>query len=122
MATRYQKIEITIINIYIGCKLRLERLKRNLSQHEVGIENGFDGITIGRIERAEHISSWSVIYLVSGYLGIEFASLFKLKSKAELLEIVNQCHALENKLTKEKEKYYSTLLDKIEELFSEKNA
>lgn len=118
MATSNSGTEIQIINLYIGCKLRLERLKRGLSQHDVGIESGTDSTAVGRVERAEHISSWSNIYLLSQYLGVEFASLFKLKSKKELLKIVDDCYSLETKLTKDKEKYYSNLISKIEGLFA----
>lgn len=113
----YSETEIQIINVYIGCKLRLERLKKNLSQHQVGIGSGTDNTAIGRIERAEHVSSWSNIFLVCQCLNIDFAPLFILKSKKELLLIVNDCRSREKKLTSDKNKYYNNLVDKIENLF-----
>jgi len=118
MAKNYSETEIELINIYIGCKLRLERLKRNLSQYEVGIKSGTDNTAVGRIERAEHISAWSKIFLVCQYLEIDFKKLFILKSKEDLLSTVKDCYSLENKLNKEKDKYYNGLINTIESLFS----
>lgn len=112
----YSEVEIQKINIYIGCRLRLERLKRSLSQHEVGVKSGTDSTAVGRIERAEHVSTWVNIMQVSRCLGINFVKLFELKTKEELINIVNECYSYESKLTKEKEKYYSNLLTKIDNL------
>lgn len=120
MATGYSEKDIKIINIYLGCRLRFERLKRNLSQHDLGVLSGTDSTAVGRIERAEHISAWSKIFLVSHYLGVDFKKLFVLKSKDELLSIVKECYSLEVKLNKEKEKYYNNLISEIEQLFSKK--
>ena len=113
------KTEVELINIFIGCKIRLERLEKNLSQHDVGIASGTDNTAVGRVERAEHLSSWSNIFLICQYLEIEFCSLFVLKSQKELLLIVEECYLLEKKLTKEKEKYYTKLKERIKKLHSQ---
>ncbi len=59
--------------------------------------------------------------LICDVLGVEFEKLFVLKSKEELLCIVDECYSLETKLTQEKKKYYSNLKDKIEEFFLRKS-
>jgi transcriptional regulator with XRE-family HTH domain len=115
MALKYSN-EIYIINLYIGCKIRYERLIKNLSQHELSIKCGLDSVAIGRIERAEHMSSWPAIYIICNFLEIELCTLFSLKSKNELLDLINKCFSLESKLTKEKEKYYKNLKIKVYEL------
>lgn len=113
------KTEIQLINIFIGCKIRLERLRKNLSQHDVGVASGTDNTAVGRVERAEHISNWSSIFLICQYLEIEFCSLFLLKPQKELLLIVEECYLLEKKLTKDKEKYYTKLKERIKKLYSQ---
>jgi len=117
MGATYSKVELQIIDIYIGCKIRLERLRKNLSQYDVGINSGTDNTAVGRIERAEHSSSWSKIYLVCQSLNIDFTELFVLKQKEELMALVDKIHSMERKLTNEKEKYYEDLKKRIENLF-----
>jgi|GEM_PF-2228318 len=109
---------IKIISIHVGCALRLARLKRNISQHQVGVKSGTDNISVGRIERAEYNTAWYKIMLICDVLGVEFNNLFVLKSKEELLSIVDECFSLETKLNQEKKQYYTNLKNQIEKLFS----
>lgn len=103
------EIELNLINLQIGCMLRLARLKQNFSQHSLGIKIGYTSTMIGRVERAESVSGWDKIYTISRCLRIDFKSLFVLKSLESLILIVEESFNLEVKLTQEKIDYYNYL-------------
>jgi transcriptional regulator with XRE-family HTH domain len=103
------KIELNLINLQIGCILRLARLKQNLSQDKLGGRIDYSSTMIGRVERAESVSGWDKIYTISKYLNISFNSLFILKDKDTLISIVEESFNLEEKLTQEKIDYYNFL-------------
>lgn len=103
------EIELNLINLQIGCMLRLARLKQNFSQHSLGVRIGYTSTMIGRVERAESVSGWDKIYTISRYLRIDFKSLFVLKSLESLILIVEESFNLEVKLTQEKIDYYNFL-------------
>lgn len=115
--TVFSQVDIEIINIYIGFKLRLARQQSKLSQHHLALQAGTDSTTIGRIERAEHMNSWSSILLVAQCLNIDYASLFQRPTKVDLLDLVRNCYAFETKLTAQKEEYYANIEEKINVLF-----
>jgi len=115
--TNYSKIEIEIINISLGLTVKLRRLEYKYSQLDLGIISETDNTLIGRIERAEHIVGWNVIMLVSQKLNINFPSLFLLKTKAEVLELIEDCLALETKLTQQKKAFYDKLKVRIGDLY-----
>ncbi|RAV30420.1 XRE family transcriptional regulator [Sinomicrobium soli] len=106
---RYSEAELDLLNVQIGCVLKLARLKEDLSQFVLAERLDSNPTMIGRVERYEHASPWDKIYLISQELNIEFCDLFVLKSKEELLSIVKDSFNLEKKLTKEKERYYKSL-------------
>ncbi len=106
---KYDEEEIKLLNIQVGCMLRLARLKKGLSQHDLSLLLGSNPTMIGRIERFENISSWDKIYSVSQQLDVNFCDLFTLRSKDELLSIVEKSFKLEDKLTVEKREYYNIL-------------
>lgn len=106
---KYNEDELKLINIQIGCLLRLARLKKGLSQHNLSLILGSNPTMVGRIERFENISSWDKLYSISQQLDIDFCDLFNLRSKDELLSIVDESFKLEDKLTVEKKEYYSIL-------------
>ena len=110
---KYGKEELEILNIQIGCVLRHGRLKKGLSQHELSLSLGTNPTMVGRVERFENVSGWDKVFLISQELGVDYITLFNLKSKEELLTIVDNSKKLEKKLTKEKREYYSKLKDKI---------
>ncbi|WP_294958316.1 helix-turn-helix transcriptional regulator [uncultured Flavobacterium sp.] len=103
------EIELNLINLQIGCMLRLARLKQNFSQHTLGLKIDYSSTMIGRVERAESISGWDKIYTISRYLRIDFKSLFILNSLESLILIVEESFNLEVKLTQEKIDYYNIL-------------
>ncbi|WP_337966261.1 helix-turn-helix transcriptional regulator [uncultured Flavobacterium sp.] len=103
------KIELNLINLQIGCVLRLARLKQNLSQDKLGGRIDYTSTMIGRVERGESVSGWDKIYTISKYLNISFNSLFILKDKDTLISIVEESFNLEVKLTQEKIDYYNFL-------------
>lgn len=103
------EIELNLINLQIGCMLRLARLKQNFSQHTLGLKIDYSSTMVGRVERAESISGWDKIYTISRYLRIDFKSLFVLKSLESLIMIVEESYSLEVKLTQEKIDYYNIL-------------
>ena len=77
----YNEVELEILNIQIGCMLRLARLKKNLSQHDLSLLIDSNSTMIGRVERFENVSSWDKIFSLSQQLDVEFHSLFDLKNK-----------------------------------------
>ncbi len=115
--TNYSNIEIEIINISLGLTIKLRRLEYKYSQLDLGIISETDNTLIGRIERAEHIVGWNVIMLVSQKLNINFSSLFVLKTKAEVLELIENCLALETKLTQQKRAFYDKLKGRVSDLY-----
>lgn len=112
--TKYGTKELELLNIQIGCVLKLERLKKGISQEDLGLLIEADKTKIARLERYAHATNWSTIYLVSQELNCNFCSLFVLKGKKEILQIVEECIKLENKLSAMKIKYYENLKKHIE--------
>ncbi|WP_303316595.1 helix-turn-helix transcriptional regulator [Flavivirga abyssicola] len=106
---KYGEIELHLLNIQIGCVLRLARLKKGLSQHNLSLMLGSNPTMVGRVERFENISGWDKIYFISQQLDVDFSSLFILKSKDDLLSIVEESLKLESKLTQDKRDYYTFL-------------
>ncbi|REE27266.1 hypothetical protein DFQ09_10194 [Winogradskyella pacifica] len=110
---KYNEKELQLLNIQIGCVLRLARLKQELSQLTLSLMLNSNPTMVGRVERFENVSSWDKIYIISQLLDIDFCELFVLKSKDRLLSILEESINLEDKLTKEKRNYYSSLKSKI---------
>ncbi len=110
----YDIDKIELIRLQIGCMIKHARLKKGISQEELALSINSTSTTIGRIERAEHNSSWDLLLLISNYLDLNFGSLFTLIKKDELHTIVKETIKLERKLTNEKNRYYETLLRKIQ--------
>tara|TARA_R110002033_G_scaffold129350_1_gene170142 strand:+ start:496 stop:867 length:372 start_codon:yes stop_codon:yes gene_type:complete len=106
---KYSEKELHLLNIQLGCILRLARLKKGLSQHSLSLMLNSNPTMVGRVERFENVSGWDKIYTISQILDVEFCALFVLKSKSDLLSIVDESVNLEDKLTKEKRGYYSFL-------------
>ncbi|TGV00743.1 helix-turn-helix domain-containing protein [Flavivirga rizhaonensis] len=106
---KYDEIELHLLNIQIGCVLRLARLEKGLSQHSLSLMLGSNPTMVGRVERFENVSSWDKIYSISEQLDVDFCSLFILKSKDDLLSIVEASLKLESKLTQDKRDYYTFL-------------
>ncbi|WET67104.1 hypothetical protein [Sphingobacterium sp.] len=117
----YSNIEIEIITISLGLTIKLRRLESKLSQLDLGIISETDNTLIGRIERAEHIVGWNVIMLVSQKLNINFSSLFLLQTKAEVLELIDDCLVLETKLTQQKKAFYDKLRVRVKDLYDKIN-
>ncbi|WP_461534421.1 helix-turn-helix transcriptional regulator [Sinomicrobium sp.] len=115
---KYSEAELELLNIQIGCMLRLSRLQKGLSQFVLAEQLNSNPTAIGRIERFEHSSPWDKIYAISQILEIEFCELFILKDKKELLSIVKETLKLETKLTEEKERYYKSLENLIAKKFN----
>ncbi len=115
---KYSEIELNLLNIQIGCILRFARLKKGLSQHSLSLNLGTNPTMVGRVERFESTSSWDKIYSISQQLNLDFCNLFELKSKNELLSIVNESIKLEEKLTEEKKEYYKNLKITISNKFN----
>ncbi len=111
------QIKIELINIQLGCMLKVARLKKNLSQHDLALTLDTNPTAIGRIERAEVISGWDKIFKLAEELQIDFAMLFSLQPENYLLGLIEEIIHLEEKLTSEKEKYYSNLKQEVKEKF-----
>ena len=114
----YSEFELNILNIQIGCVIRLARLKKGLSQHQLSLILDSNSTNIGRIERFENASSWDKLYVLCQNLDLDFCELFILKNKEDLLLIVDESHSLEVKLTRSKQNYYKYLKALIQEKFS----
>lgn len=115
---KYSQVELELLNIQIGCVLRLARLRKGLSQHSLSLVLGSNPTMVGRVERSENVSGWDKILSISQQLDIEFCSLFILKGKDELLAIVEDSFKLEEKLTHEKGEYYSSLKTTITDKYN----
>lgn len=110
---KYGEIELKLLNLQIGCVLRLARLKRGISQHTLSLSLGTNPTMVGRVERAENISGWDKVLTISQQLDVNFCNLFILKNKEDFLSVVEESLGLENKLTPEKAGYYSSLKKEI---------
>jgi len=108
------KTKIKLIRLQIGCIIKLERLKKGLSQGELSLLTNSTSTTIGRIERAEHSTNWETLLIICDQLKLQIGKLFILKDKDDLLSIVKKTFELEQKLTTEKKNYYILLEDTIE--------
>jgi len=106
---KYGTKELELLNIQIGCVLKLARLKKGISQEDLGLLIEADKTKIARLEKYAHATNWNTIYLVSQELNINFCSLFTLKSKKEIISIVEECIKLDTKLSAMKIKYYESL-------------
>jgi transcriptional regulator with XRE-family HTH domain len=115
---KYNKLELELLNIQIGCMLRLARLKKGLSQHDLAVKLEYNPTMIGRVERFENVSSWDKIFSISQQLNIDFYNLFILQNKDQLLSIVEESFKFEAKLTQEKKDYYNFLQKTIVKKFS----
>lgn len=113
----YSNEEIHALGLQIGCIIRVERLKKKLSQEDLGLLIGSNSTTIGRIERYENSTNWELLIKICQALEIDFYSLFKLKSLNYVLSVIKDSFDLENKLTKQKEKYYSDLNESVKTTF-----
>lgn len=110
---KYNDVELQLLNIQVGCMLRLARLKSKLSQHTLAVILGYNSTMIGRVERFENVSGWDKIFSISQHLNVDFCSLFILKNKDVLLSIVDESFSLEEKLTEDKTHYYNFLKKSI---------
>src|SRR5690606_13387465 len=111
---KYSNKEINLLSLQVGCNIRLERLRKGLSQEKLALAIESNSTMIGRIERAENVTAWQNLLKVSQELNINYESLFVLKSKEDIILMIKECFALENKLTTEKTNYYK----KLENIFS----
>ena len=59
----------------ICLKIKLERIKRNLSQEELALNAGLNRNTIGKIERMETSPSIDTIEKIAKVFGMEFLDL-----------------------------------------------
>ena len=73
---KFSDAEIELINIQIGCLLRLARLRKGLSQLDLGHSIDSNSMLVGRIERAKGKSSWDKIFMLSKQLDVNFFELF----------------------------------------------
>ena len=112
-----ENIEIQLLNIQIGCILRLSRLRIGKSQHDISIVLGTNSTLIGRIERAENMSSWEKIYSMSKSLNTNFCNLFELMDEEALLAVIDESLAYEVKLTNDKLRYYVSLKKQVFDLY-----
>jgi len=114
---KYSSTEIELINIQIGCILRLARLRKGLSQLDLGHQIDSNPTLIGRIERAEVKTSWDKIYMLCKQLDVNLCNLLEIKDRDSLLSIVEEAMQFEDKLTQDKNKFYNSLKGRIGDLF-----
>ncbi|UFH34914.1 helix-turn-helix domain-containing protein [Flavobacterium acetivorans] len=112
------KLRLQLINIQIGCIFRYARLKRGISQDDLGLLIGYSSTMIGRVERFENFSGWDKIYTISEELNENFDKLFILKTESELLDIVSESFKLEDRLNQDKIDYYDFLKKTIKNNFT----
>ena len=105
----YSNEQLDALALQIGCMLRVERLRKKISQEDLGLLIGSNKTTIGRLERYESSTSWKILFKVCQTLKIDFNSLFVLKPLDVILSMIKEAYSLEEKLTSEKEQYYVNL-------------
>lgn len=71
------------LNTKICLKIKLERMKRNLSQEQLAEMADLSRITIGKIERAEVSPTIESLEKIANAFGMDFAQLIDI-SKVEL--------------------------------------
>lgn len=113
----YSNEEIEALGLQIGCIIRLGRLRRKLSQEDLGLLIGSNNTTIGRIERYENNTNWKHLIKVCQALEIDFQSLFYLQSLDNILLIIQECFGFEEKLTTQKKQYYNDLEIEAKKIF-----
>lgn len=109
----YDKQYIELLNIQIGCMLKLNRLQQSLSQQQIAVAIDSTSTTIGRIERAEVVGGWDKIYMICHALKIDYNQLFILLPLKKLLIIIDEIYILEQKLNQEKKAYYKSLKENL---------
>ena len=109
----YDKQYIELLNIQIGCMLKLNRLQQSLSQQQIAVAIDSTSTTIGRIERAEVVGGWDKIYMICHALKIDYNQLFILLPLNKLLIIIDEIYILEQKLNQEKKAYYKSLKENL---------
>ena len=105
----YSNEQLDALALQIGCIVRLERLKKKLSQEDLGLLIGSNKTTIGRLERYENSTSWKILFKVCQSLKIEYNPLFVLKQLEFIISIIKESYSLEEKTISEKEKFYKNL-------------
>lgn len=113
----YSDEELDILGLQIGCIIRLERLKKGLSQEVLGLLIGSNKTTIGRLERYENATSWKILFKVCQSLKIDYKELFLLQPIEFLLSVIKESFSLEEKLTVEKEEFYINLETEIKKRY-----
>jgi transcriptional regulator with XRE-family HTH domain len=115
----YGEKVIELLNIQIGCILKLHRLRQVLSQQQIAVAIDSNSTTIGRIERAEVVGGWDKIYRICHALNIDYSQLFILLPIKKLIEMVDEIYSHEKKLSNVKEEYYLKLKENIRLKFGE---
>lgn len=108
---------LNLLNIQIGCIIKVNRLRKDKSQHDLSLAILSNPTAIGRIERAEVISGWDRIYILCQELNICISDLYNLLPQNDLLLMVDEIYSLEQKLNDEKKEYYSKLKATIKEKY-----
>lgn len=114
----YNNEELDALALQIGCIVKVERLRKKLSQEELGLLIGSNKTTIGRLERYENSTSWKILFKVCQSLKIEYNPLFVLQPLEFILSIIKEAYSLEEKLTAEKEQFYMNLEIEAKERFN----
>lgn len=70
---KYSDRELVLLSLQVGCTIRLERLRRSLSQEDLGLLLGSNSTMIGRIERAETGTAWQNLMKVSQELNMNLS-------------------------------------------------
>tara|TARA_R110000744_G_scaffold356831_1_gene463603 strand:+ start:443 stop:814 length:372 start_codon:yes stop_codon:yes gene_type:complete len=109
---------LELLNIQIGCIIKINRLRKGISQHDLSLVLDLNPTAIGRIERAEVTSGWDRVFILSRELNIPFSDLFELLPENDLLLIVDELLSLEQKLNEEKKEFYRTLISKIKSKYT----
>lgn len=113
----YTNDELDALGLQIGCIVRVERLRKRLSQEDLGLLIGSNKTTIGRLERYENATSWKILFKACQSLNIDYNELFVLQSIEFILVIIKESLNLEEKLTAAKEKFYIDLESEAKEKF-----
>ncbi len=117
----YSNEELDALGLQMGCMVRVGRLRKGLSQEDLGLLIGSNKTTIGRLERYENATSWKILLKSCQSLKMEYSTLFVLQPLAFVLSIIKESVSLEKKLTAEKEEFYVNLEIEVKERFGKIN-
>lgn len=94
------KWDLVNLKIHIGVIIQLYRLRKELSQFQLGLEVGMSRDHIGRIERGQTNPTIENIVKISDFLNIDILIFFTELNQDDLTSVHNEIKTLKEKKQK----------------------